>query len=738
MDKYDDISKKVYDLLLAEKAKSGLNFSVRQKASKGSETNYFIGTKKSKYLGTTFWNIPVSYPGSSVDLINLVIFLDKKGGVAYKIQFYQTLKPFDEQNKCALQLIIQVKEKLKPLFKTFKEGGSGSMEYFAIHSKEDSYTDIGKLMNDVLNDLRVLMPIVDEEIKLIKASYPIFKAHRISDAEFNALKNKLELRLKRFSTNVKLPKDLKGELKIMPKNNILYGPPGTGKTYNTIERAISIIDPEFDLTKERSLIKAEYDRLVNKGQIIFTTFHQSMSYEDFIEGIKPVEPENEGDPIVYKIEDGIFKRTCTEAAFSYVLENDDVAAATFVDFSSAYEDLIQDIEDLKVTKFSTKTGSDIEVVEVSQQGNIIVKHSDVRTYTVSKKRLSVLNSAIPDLNEVTNINNVFRSIIGGSNASAYWAILNVLRNNYLTNDEKQIISREYTYEEKLAAIETLSNEDYKIGNALDFVLIIDEINRGNVSSIFGELITLIEDDKRLGEPEQLEIVLPYSKKKFGVPSNLYIVGTMNTADRSVEALDTALRRRFVFEEKMPNYARIETTEIFARLWDKYDRVGWNDKEWLKAEAEFFKCYGVQKVSSEQEYRSLDNLGWKDWKEAINSGKYVVFSGLNLSTMLKKINSRIEKLLDKDYQIGHAFFVNVFSEGDLKKVFENKIIPLLQEYFYGDFGKIGLVLGESFVEVEKEDLSFANFSEYDDSIREELSNKKVYRIRRKDIWDFKSI
>ncbi|MGO4820578.1 MULTISPECIES: AAA family ATPase [unclassified Flavobacterium] len=185
-----------------------------------------------------------------------------------------------------------------------------------------------------------------------------------------------------------------------------------------------------------------------------------------------------------------------------------------------------------------------------------------------------------------------------------------------------------------------------------YAIFIDEINRGNVSAIFGELITLIEDDKRLGSANELKVKLPYSKRELGVPSNLYIIGTMNTADRSVEALDTALRRRFSFTEIMPNPALLEEIQ---------------------------------------------------------------FSSFNLSEALKTINERIEVLLDRDHTIGHSYFLKVNS-GDterLKSVFKNNIFPLLQEYFYHDYEKIALILGEGFVRVkENQTVNFAKFKNID--------------------------
>ena len=401
----------------------------------------------------------------------------------------------------------------------------------------------------------------------------------------------------------------------MPLNQILYGPPGTGKTYNTINKAISIINPEFDLNQDRKTVKHEFERLTNDGQIVFTTFHQSMSYEDFIEGIKP---ETVNDKVVYNIQSGIFKKICQTAKTPNQL-----------DFNQAYEKLKIEVVEKEKLVLHTPTGKEF-AVSVNSNGNL---------HLLTGVNLEQQGTLTKD-----NI----QKIIDGDEL-VYWqgyfnGVIKYLEDNYG-------YSRKHKNKEQ------------------NFVLIIDEINRGNVSQIFGELITLIEDDKRLGNSEALEVVLPYSKEKFGVPPNLYIIGTMNTADRSVEALDAALRRRFSFEEMSPKPEVITNRE---------------------------------------------------------KGDKGIVEGIDLGQVLETLNKRIELLVDKDHQIGHSYFLSVESIKDLKSAFQNKIIPLLQEYFFGDYGKIGLVLGSGFVSVkEKEKNIFADFNNmYDAS---DLADREIYQI-----------
>jgi hypothetical protein len=406
-----------------------------------------------------------------------------------------------------------------------------------------------------------------------------------------------------------------------PLNQILFGPPGTGKTYNTINKALEIIG--VDVTNlDRKSIKEEFDKKMKDGQIVFTTFHQSMSYEDFIEGIKP-KTNNDGI-VTYDIEDGIFKLISNKAEINYL---NSLELST--DFDEVFEILkTQWIE------------SDNSEIDVKMKGNSFW------------------------ITNITNRNIKFRKPSGGTGHDLVIKTLKDLYDNKRQMDSGLAIYY-YPLIEKLRSFSKKSNKKNEIKN---YVLIIDEINRGNVSQIFGELITLIEEDKRIGKDEALELTLPYSKESFGVPPNLYLIGTMNTADRSVEAIDTALRRRFSFTEMPPRY-------------------------------------------------DLDLLTYE-------------YAGTTGKVILETINARIEKLLDKDHLIGHSFFLKKDeedAEAKLKNSFYRNIIPLLQEYFYGDYAKIGAVLGSGFVKLKEENGNDKIFAEFDGFESGDYIEKNTYQI-----------
>lgn len=426
-----------------------------------------------------------------------------------------------------------------------------------------------------------------------------------------------------------------------PLNQILYGPPGTGKTFETRALTVAIANNQaLDKWREtdRKLIKEAYEKLVSEGRIVFTTFHQSMSYEDFVEGIK-AETSDTGQ-VNYKVKDGILKMLCNYSKPERQFNN------WFNSLVSRNGKNLMDFigNDVYRVRIDGVLSDEIRLIGRAEKGGEITGH--IQKLLI--KSIFIQENTINKEPEIFK-KELSKIYIYGTDASLISALYADFYSFYWTNTQQM---------------------------GKPHILIIDEINRGNISSIFGELITLIEEDKRIGNKEELKLILPYSKEPFGLPNNLYIIGTMNTADRSVEALDTALRRRFSFTEMLPK------------------------PELLR-----------------------DNL-----------------EGINLQKLLETINLRLTALKDSDHTIGHAFLINANTFEDVKIAFADKILPLFQEFFYGELEKVGLVLGDAFLVRNVGKPQFMNTGFYNkklpDTYKVALLGKT--EVMKMDVSDFKAI
>lgn len=443
------------------------------------------------------------------------------------------------------------------------------------------------------------------------------------------------------------------------QNTILYGAPGTGKTYSTTAHAVAIIEekPVTHINAEPyDEVHARYTQYKHEGLIAFVTFHQSFGYEEFVEGIRPTLQSDElaegGNQLEYELRSGLFKAFCDNAAApapslqssvglgigkspavwkvslggtgdnptrADCLQNDHIRVGwdeygehvtDTTDFShfggraplNAFYNRMQ-VGDIIFSTYSSKTIDAIGVVT----GDPSWDEHYPQYKRVRPVRWLATNLA-EDITELNGGKVMTLSTVYGLSVTASDAIALL----------KRVLPDEF------AAVPAPRNK----------VFIIDEINRGNISKIFGELITLLEPTKRIGASEELRITLPYSGHRFGVPDNVYVLGTMNTADRSIALIDTALRRRFTFIEMLPNHSLLSTVTV---------------------------------------------------------------QNINIGRLLEVMNKRITVLLDREHVIGHAYFMPLVQRptlGHLATIFQHKILPLLQEYFYDDYAKIQLVLGDN--------------------------------------------
>lgn len=488
------------------------------------------------------------------------------------------------------------------------------------------------------------------------------------------------------------------------KNTILYGPPGTGKTYNTVMYAVAIIENKKleEIKKENyTEVIDRYNKYKEDGLIEFTTFHQSYGYEEFIEGIKPVIHSDEEDEtdIQYEVVPGLFKKFC-DIAGKPILRKEKCDIG--INESSTIWKISLEGSGENSTRTECMKNEHIRIGydEYGREITNLFKGAAGRhilNYFINDMSIGDIVMSCYDCNTVDAIGVVTGEYEWHDEYPEYkrlrkvnWIVKGIKENIIKINNGSRL-SNPTVYKLRMDLSDVMEIIEKYSKNTIEVeekkknhVFIIDEINRGNISKIFGELITLIEPTKRIGQTEGQKVRLPYSQKLFGVPNNVYLIGTMNTADRSIATIDTALRRRFNFKEMLPD-------------------------------------------------------------EEVLDGIYV--EDVSIKDIFIKMNKRITVLFDREHTLGHAYFLPLKDAPTIEtlaNIFENSIIPLLQEYFYEDYEKIRMVLGDN--QKDSEDKQFITIEENDyndlfgyiDYDFDEMSTYKINSFALTNIEAYRSI
>lgn len=446
-------------------------------------------------------------------------------------------------------------------------------------------------------------------------------------------------------------------VKAVATNTILYGPPGTGKTYATFRRAVQLSDG-FVPEGGDSAVRRRFDELRQEGRVSFVTFHQSYGYEEFVEGLRPIAKDGQ---VAYEVQPGAFKHACNAAKLrsqinpglsgkplkQRTLFKMSLGASWNQEGTTVFDYCIKNNCVLlgwgEGVDFSECLSKEAIIERINEESPNIDRPSSQASFVHRFKH----DMKVGDLILVSSGNKLFRAVAEVTGEYEYvedapfhqsrpvrWLAIfegglpaGELYEREVVMSSLYVLTPEAIKYEKVAA---LLDSQAQLAPEQPHVLIIDEINRANISKVFGELITLIEADKREGQANAVTVKLPYSREDFSVPSNLHLLGTMNTADRSIALLDTALRRRFEFEEVMPRPELLDGQDI---------------------------------------------------------------EGIKLGQLLRAMNQRIEVLYDRDHTIGHAYLMNVHTLQDLDRAFRFKVLPLLQEYFYENWSQVRRVLAD---------------------------------------------
>lgn len=466
-------------------------------------------------------------------------------------------------------------------------------------------------------------------------------------------------------------------------NLILYGPPGTGKTYATAAEAVRLCLGDEGAAPlleqdQRELLMEKYRELVESGRIDFVTFHQSYSYEDFVEGLRPTTDANDvateldeetvsstSGGFRLRSEDGIFKLICERARvdrgeapdnarldrhrriFKMSLGRRGIEEARInegltnnlvhlgwgddIDWTNERFDSFDEIKrEWNEKKDPAASGTDANIQMIFSLRNDM-RIGDYVVLSDGRDAICALGKVTGEYYyDATAPYHPHRRRVEWLWQDANGTQRDVFYSKYFRQHSIYRLRPDTINWDGLDQLVLGDAALEPVADARPYVLIIDEINRANISKVFGELITLLEPDKRLGKVNEIRVKLQYSDgPAFGVPANLHIIGTMNTADRSIALLDTALRRRFTFRELMPQPALLEPVD-----------------------------------------------------------------GIDVAALLTTLNDRVEYLFDREHQIGHAYFIGCRSRGDLDEVMRHKVIPLLAEYFYEDWNKVAAVLGDA--------------------------------------------